>query len=101
MRGSYRTTFAAASPHPNPLPEYRERGHEKPPRAATGHLVLSNVTKNFARSTTPAIVGIDLECRPGEFVVVVGPSGSGKSTLLNVAGGMIKADSGTVRLDGN
>jgi NitT/TauT family transport system ATP-binding protein len=68
-------------------------------RMATGRLVLSNVSKNFPGSTVPAISGIDLECRPGEFVVVVGPSGCGKSTLLNIAGGMIKADAGTVSLD--
>src|SRR3954466_6353177 len=79
---------AAASPAPSP------------PRAASSHFVLSNITKNFPGSSTPAIVGIDLECRLGEFVVVVGPSGSGKSTLLNVAGGMIRADSGSVTLDG-
>jgi NitT/TauT family transport system ATP-binding protein len=82
---------AAPAPETAPAPA---------PRVAMGRLMLSKVTKNFPGSSTPAIIGIDLECQPGEFVVVVGPSGSGKSTLLNVAGGMIKADAGSVILDG-
>ena len=29
----------------------------------------------------------------------MGPSGCGKSTLLNIIGGLLKADSGTIRID--
>jgi putative ABC transport system ATP-binding protein len=38
---------------------------------------------------------------PGEFVAVVGPSGSGKSTFLSIAGALLKASEGDVKLDGN
>ena len=43
-----------------------------------------------------ALRGIDLEFRPGEFVVLLGASGSGKSTLLNILGGIETASSGDV-----
>ncbi|HEY1921226.1 MAG TPA: ABC transporter ATP-binding protein [Tepidisphaeraceae bacterium] len=67
-----------------------------------GRLELQGVSKRFgtALDADAALENITLECRPGEFVVVVGPSGSGKSTLLNIAAGMTKADRGTARLDG-
>jgi NitT/TauT family transport system ATP-binding protein len=76
-----------------------------PPRAGpaprTGRLEMLGVDKKFSGDgKVPAIQGITLTCEPGEFVVVVGPSGCGKSTLLNIAAGMVKADAGTVSLDG-
>jgi NitT/TauT family transport system ATP-binding protein len=63
-----------------------------------GHVALRGVEKRYAG--VPVLTGIDLDCRPGEFVVFVGPTGCGKSTLLNVIAGMIRADAGTVSLDG-
>ncbi len=45
----------------------------------------------------PALRGIDLEIRRGEFLVLLGPSGSGKSTLLNILGGLETASSGHVQ----
>lgn len=42
------------------------------------------------------IKGIDLEIRPGEFMVFVGPSGSGKSTLLRLIAGLEDISDGTL-----
>ena len=69
------------------------------PRGA-GNLTLLNVSKRFNGSNVAAIEKITLDCKPGEFVVVVGPSGSGKSTMLNIAAGMTRPDSGEAFLDG-
>ena len=39
----------------------------------------------------PAVRGIDLDIRDGEFTVLVGPSGCGKSTLLRTIAGLEEA----------
>lgn len=43
---------------------------------------------------------LDLEIKPGEFVVVVGSSGAGKSTLLRAVNGLNRLSSGSVEIDG-
>lgn len=50
--------------------------------------------------TVSALQGISLELRRGDFVAVTGPSGSGKSTLLNLIGGLDRATTGEVLVEG-
>src|SRR4030088_1700425 len=45
-----------------------------------------------------AVEKANLSVEHGEFVAIVGPTGCGKSTLLNVAGGLLRPASGTVRI---
>ena len=59
---------------------------------------LAGVGKVFGRGpeAVTALTGVDLQVRPGEFVVLLGASGCGKSTLLNLVAGLDGATSGTV-----
>jgi len=57
-------------------------------------------TYHIGKIEVPALRGISLKVETGEFVSVVGPSGSGKSTLFYLLGGLTRADSGKVLIDG-
>ena len=63
---------------------------------------LQGVTKTYQTpaGSFPALRGIDLQIRTGEFVAVVGRSGSGKSTLLNMVAGIDKPSTGSVAIGG-
>ncbi|VTU25053.1 Lipopolysaccharide export system ATP-binding protein LptB [Variovorax sp. PBS-H4] len=47
-----------------------------------------------------ALDKIDFDVREGEILGVIGPNGSGKSTFINTCSGIVRADAGTVLLDG-
>jgi ABC-type multidrug transport system fused ATPase/permease subunit len=49
----------------------------------------------------PALRGIDVTIRPGEYVGIVGPSGAGKSSLIALALRLYGADGGRVLVDGH
>ena len=58
-------------------------------------------TYRVGKIEVPALRGISFGVARGEFVSVVGPSGSGKSTLFYLLGGLTRADSGQVIIDGD
>lgn len=66
-------------------------------------LQMNEVTMVYGEGShqVMALDHVSLSVEPGEFVAVVGPSGSGKSTFLSIAGAMLKASEGEVRLNGN
>jgi NitT/TauT family transport system ATP-binding protein len=72
------------------------------PSAGPLKLVVEGVSVALGQqgATTPVLDGVDLTVAAGELVCLVGASGCGKTTLLNVLGGFLRADAGSVRIDG-
>jgi NitT/TauT family transport system ATP-binding protein len=70
----------------------------------TASVSLEKVTCTFAARSGDghytAVRDVDLAIADGEFVSVVGPTGCGKSTLLNVAAGLLRPSSGSVKIHG-
>ena len=66
-----------------------------------GMIQLDQVTKRFdGKRSVTALDAISLTIPRGEMVSIIGQSGSGKSTLLNLVGGLDRATTGEVRVDG-
>jgi ABC-2 type transport system ATP-binding protein len=59
---------------------------------------IRRLSKSFGR--TKALDGLDLTVEPGSIAGFLGPNGAGKSTTIRVLLGLLRADSGTVRLLG-
>src|SRR3981189_3899131 len=57
-------------------------------------------TYRVGKIEVPSLCGISFSVERAQFVTVVGPSGSGKSTLFYLLGGLTRADSGSVSIDG-
>jgi branched-chain amino acid transport system ATP-binding protein len=61
-------------------------------------LAARGITKRFSGIT--ALQELDLVVEPGERVGLIGPNGAGKTTFFNCVLGVLRADGGTVHLDG-
>ncbi|WP_347350589.1 sugar ABC transporter ATP-binding protein [Intrasporangium sp.] len=61
-------------------------------------LSVTNVSKTYG--VTRALRNAHLQVRPGEVVSLVGGNGSGKSTLVKIMAGVVRADSGQLRIRG-
>ncbi len=65
-------------------------------------IAAKNLSKVYraGKVEVPALSDVSFEVPAGEFVSIVGPSGSGKSTLFYILGGLTRATSGSVFIDG-
>ena len=65
-------------------------------------LEVKNVSKGFGPrgKRTEVLEDITLEVEPGEFLAIIGYSGAGKTTLMSLLAGLIKPDSGSIKLHG-
>jgi NitT/TauT family transport system ATP-binding protein len=69
--------------------------------AGSTAVALDDATVAFRLADTRVYTAVEkarLTVDHGEFVAIVGPTGCGKSTLLNVAAGLLRPASGTVRI---
>lgn len=65
-------------------------------------LEVKNLCKTYGKgeNKVDALKNITFNIEKGEFIAIVGESGSGKSTLLHLLGGLDKASSGEIFIDG-
>lgn len=65
-------------------------------------LKVENLCKTYGLNDTEvrALDNVSFSVERGEFVAIIGASGSGKSTLLHLIGGVDKATSGKIYIDG-
>ncbi|MCI5971777.1 MAG: ABC transporter ATP-binding protein [Anaerococcus sp.] len=66
------------------------------------YIQLNNLTKEFKSGDTKIVANdkINFSLDKGKLLIIVGASGAGKTTLLNLIGGMDKATSGEILIDG-
>ena len=67
----------------------------------TGLLIGADVMEDSGvklqiRQQQPIPLDVEIECRAGELLALVGPSGSGKSTILRTIAGLHQPDSGFI-----
>jgi len=60
-------------------------------------LELKGLTKRYDR---PAVDGLELTIRAGEFYALLGPNGAGKTTTLRIVAGLLRPDAGSVSVFG-
>jgi ABC-2 type transport system ATP-binding protein len=64
---------------------------------APSALEVCGLVKRFDR---PAVDGLDLTVRSGEFYALLGPNGAGKTTTLRMIAGLLRPDAGSIRVAG-
>ncbi len=66
----------------------------------SNRLELQGVSFAYSNESTPALAGIDLTVRRGEFVGICGPTGGGKSTMVDLIAGLLEPTEGRILVDG-
>ncbi len=65
-------------------------------------LEIQDIRKTYrGKKRVEALKGISLSLQQGEIFGFVGPNGAGKTTLIKIIAGILKPDSGTIKILGN
>ena len=84
----------------SPARPVKSNGAKRPPSVtATGYLAVHGVEKRFG--SRKVVRGVSIYVRRGEAVGLLGPNGAGKTTVFYMITGLIKADAGSIELDGH
>ncbi len=78
---------------------FNQNGKKHNAQRGNGHVIaLQQVVKTFktAAGEFPALRGVDMQVKEGDFLSIIGKSGSGKSTLINMITGIDRPTSGAV-----
>jgi zinc transport system ATP-binding protein len=62
--------------------------------------IIETQNLNFSYNGHPVIREVNLSIQSGDFMAMIGPNGGGKTTLLKLMLGLLKADSGSIRIFG-
>ncbi|GHJ92908.1 ABC transporter ATP-binding protein [Streptomyces sp. NE5-10] len=78
---------------------FEPQGVAPEPSGATPAVQVEGVWKRFGQQI--AVHGVDLVLPAGKFIGLVGPNGAGKTTTLSMITGLLRPDSGRIRVAGH
>jgi ATP-binding cassette, subfamily B, bacterial PglK len=79
----------------------RVRAAAEPHSTSLRHSIeLRDVSFGYGEAEAPALDGVNLTIRKGEFIGICGPTGGGKSTLVDLIAGLLRPNRGEVLVDG-
>ena len=84
---------------PRPAPATASGAAAARPTPRAGYLAVHSVEKSFG--TRQVVRGVSIYVRRGEAVGLLGPNGAGRTTVFYMITGLIKADRGSIELDGH
>lgn len=84
---------------PEAIANEREQRGPDAPASTDPVVVFDNVSITF--DVKPVLENISFTVMPGETRIILGPAGCGKSVLMKLANGLIRPDSGSIRVFGN
>jgi energy-coupling factor transport system ATP-binding protein len=84
----------------DPVVPQGDRTDEGARRGGPRIVSCENLTYSYPGSERAALADLTFDVRAGEYVGIMGPNGGGKSTLARLLNGLLRADSGRVRVAG-
>lgn len=61
---------------------------------------IENISKSYGKGKIKAVDNINLDVKAGEIFGFLGPNGAGKTTTIKMIVGILKQDSGSIKIDG-